>query len=142
MPLPVPGSMEGVAVGFEPMPSGVYMAEVTDVDERTAGPDAKNPGSTYLSVEFTIHDDEYEGRKQWTNVSLTEKALPMLKGFLVGVGYDESEVNAMTELDPDDWEGRQCRIVVSEGRNPKTKEKNNSVKRVLPLDGDESELPG
>jgi len=142
-PLPVPGgSLVGVAIGFEPMPSGVYVAEVTDVDERTAGEDSKNPGSTYLSVEFTVHDEEYEGRKQWQNISLVEKAAPILKSFLIGIGYSEDEVNSMTEVDYEDWEGRQARIVVGEGTNPKTKEKNNSIKRVLPLTDEETELPG
>lgn len=142
MPIPIPGGLEGVGTGFEPLPAGIYLAEVSDGEEREAGPDAKYPGTTYVAWEFTIQDEEYQGRKAWLNTSFTERAKPLLKSFLLGVGYDEETMNANDfEVDIDEIVGRQIKLVLKIGTNPKTKEKNNSVARVLPLDEEESNLP-
>lgn len=142
MPVPIPGdTLEGIADGFEPLPKGTYDAEVTDCSDETAGEEAKHPGSTYIKWEFTITEEEYVGRKVWLNTSLTEKALPVFKGVLRGLGYTDEEMNAMSEFDPDEQLGRQCRVVVTIGKNPKTDEANNSVRRVLPLSDEASELP-
>ena len=144
MAVPIPGgTLENVSDGFEPLPAGTYLATVTDGEERVAGEDAKNPGSIYFAWEFTIDDEEYVGRKAWQNTSLTEKALPMLKSFLKGVGYTDDEVNSFTEMpEIEDIVGRQCQLVLKVGKNPKTQLANNSVVRVMPLGEGESELPG
>lgn len=144
MPIPT-GGFAGVKAGYDPLPAGIYVAEVTDGEERTSGEDAKHPGATYIAWEFTIQDEEYEGRKAWLNTSFVEKARGLLKGFLLGVGYDEATLDSPEfEVDIDDIVGRQCKLVVSVGTNPKTKEANNSVKRVLPLDDENGsgDLPG
>lgn len=146
MPIPT-GGFAGVDVGFQPLPQGVYTVEVTDGELRKAGEEAKNPNSEYIAWEFTVqedddHGDEFEGRKVWTNSSLVEKARPALKEFLVGVGYTVEELDDPDfELDIEEIVGRRCKVMVTVGNNPKTKQPNNSVRRTLPLDSDEAALP-
>ncbi len=144
MGIPIPeGGVAGVKSGFDPMPNGVYEATVSDGDLRTAGEDAKNPGSQYIAWEFTITEEEYEGRKAWLNTSFVSAAKPMLRMFLEAVGYSESELdNEGFEIEIDEIIGRPLKVVLTKGVNPKTKEPNNSVRRVLPLSESEANLPG
>lgn len=145
MPTPIPGGFGDVPEGFQPMPNGVYDAIISDGDETVVGPDGKkeNVGKPMYKWEFTISDEEYEGRKAWLNTTVTEKALPILKSFLKAVGYTDEELNDENfVLDVDDVIGRSCKLVLVQGVNPKTKEKNNSVRRVLPVDfEDEAAVP-
>lgn len=140
MPVPIEGGFGGVPDGFEPMPRGVYDAVISDGVETVVGPDGKpeNVGKPMFKWEFTIQDEEYEGRKAWLNTTVTPRALPILKSFLKAVGYTEEELeDSNFTLDSDDVVGRNCKIVLTVGVNPKTKEKNNSVRRVLPIDFEE-----
>lgn len=143
MPIPVAGGLGDVQSGFTPLPAGTYDVEVLDASEETAGPDAKNPGTPYLKLEFQVTDEEYSGRKVWLNASFSEKARGILKGTLLGLGFTEEELASPDlEIDPEELIGRTAKAVVSEGTNPKTKERNNSVKRLLPMSETETELPG
>lgn len=140
MPVPIPGGFAGVPEGFQPMPNGVYDAIVSDGVETVVGPDGKaeNVGKPMFKWEFTISDEEYEGRKAWLNTTVSEKAMPILKSFLKAVGFTDEELdNENFALDVDDVIGRSCKLVLVQGTNPKTKERNNSVRRVLPVDFEE-----
>ena len=141
MPLPV-GSMKGVAPGFEPLPAGIYDVEIVAVEVRQSGEEAKHPGSDYLAVEMNVLDEEYEGRKLWTNVSMHDNARGLLKAFLLACEYSEEEMEADDfSIEEDDLEGKRFSVAVKVGKNPKTKEANNSVKRFLLPEEGESELP-
>lgn len=140
MPIPVPEGFSDAQEGFEPLPSGKYLVEVTGAEEKLSGPDAKTPGMPYIAFEFTIQDEEYDGRRVWMNCSFSPKAMGMTKQSLRALGGTDEEF--ATEINPEDYLGRQGYAIVTEGTNPKTKEKNNSVKRVLPLSEEDSELPG
>lgn len=144
MGIPIPdGGVAGVQSGFEPLPAGIYTAEVSAGELRQAGEDAKNPGSDYIAWELSITDEEYEGRKCWVNNSFVAAAKPMLRQFLEAVGYDEDALeNPDFEIEIDDIIGRTLKVVLTKGVNPKTKEPNNSVRRVEPLSETESNLPG
>jgi hypothetical protein len=72
----------------DPLPSGKYHVKVTDGELKEAGENAKNPGSEYISWEFTVQDGEYEDRKVWSNTSLLPQARFALKGLLEAVGQD------------------------------------------------------
>lgn len=143
-PVPVPGGMGDVKEGFEPMPAGTYLAEVSDAEETQATGDGKAPaGTPIIKLEFTIQEEEYEGRRAWVNLTFTEKAMGVVKGTLKGLGYTEEELaDPDLEINAEDLVGRQAKVVLKIGTNPKTQEKNNSVRRVLPLNEQESELPG
>jgi hypothetical protein len=59
-----------------PLPIGFYNGVITGAEARAG---AKGP---YLSVEVTIHDEEFKGRKVWKNsCSFSEKALGMPGGI-------------------------------------------------------------
>lgn len=142
MPVPIPGGLAGVSDGFDPMPKGIYAAEVTDCTVSEATGDGKSPkGTPVIKWEFTIHEEEYDGRKAWLNNTLTEKAMPIFKGTLRGLGATDEEMDNLSEFDEDEWIGKQVRIQLKVGVNPKTDQPNNSVVRVLPLSEEESELP-
>jgi hypothetical protein len=94
---------------FEPLPSGKYHVAVTDGDLKESGPKAKNPGSEYISWEFTVQDGEYENRKLWTNASLLPQALFTLKGLLAATGFD---VDGELDFDIDDVIGAECIVTV------------------------------
>jgi len=137
------GGFADVDTGFEPLPAGIYTAEVAKGEVKEAGENAKNPGSQYIAWEFTITDEEYTNRKAWLNTSLVPKAKPLLKQFLIGVGYTDEELNDDGfEIEVEEIVGRACRLALSVGTNPRTQEPNNSVRRVLPFEeGDGAELP-
>ncbi len=52
---------------FEPIPSDDYAVEVTKVEKKTS----KKSGSDYWSIELTITDGEFAGRKLWDSLSFT-----------------------------------------------------------------------
>lgn len=74
------------ARSFDPVPSGKYVAYLTDVDLRECGPNSKNPGKPYWSLEFTVDEGPYAERKLWTNAMLFEGALYTLAQLLKATG--------------------------------------------------------
>ena len=142
MGIPIPGGFADVEDAFAPLPPGTYDAVVFKGELKEAGENAKNPGSQYIAWEFNILNDGFEKRKAWMNTSLVPNALPMLKRFLIAVGYEEEELNvADFEIDIDEVVSRNARLVVVESTNPNTDEKTHSVKRILPASAVASELP-
>lgn len=60
---------------FDPVPDGVYYLKLVDVDTTREG-----PAGPYWSWEFDIvESDDHNGRKQWNNTSLSEKAAFKMK---------------------------------------------------------------
>lgn len=51
---------------FAPIPSGEYLAQITDSDMK---PTKKNDGQ-YLELEYVVLDGEYKGRKVWARLNL------------------------------------------------------------------------
>jgi hypothetical protein len=142
VPIPIPGGFADVEDAFAPLPPGTYSAVVFKGELKEAGENAKNPGSQYIAWEFNILDDGYEKRKAWMNTSLVSNALPMLKRFLLAVGYDEEELNNPEfGIDIDEVVARECRLVIVESINPNTDEKTHSVKRILPSGAVAADLP-
>jgi hypothetical protein len=73
---------------MDPLPTGKYHVAITDVEAKESGPNAKNPGSTYLAIEMTVQSGPYEGRKLWTNATLVPHALYTIKGILEAIGFE------------------------------------------------------
>jgi len=59
---------------LEPIPSGFYLVTLTDVELRESKSE-KNKGKPYYSIEHTVAEGTYEGRKVFSNVMLFEGAL-------------------------------------------------------------------
>jgi len=97
------------AVDFGPVPEGLYLVEVSNVDFNEMNT-TKN-GDPYIKLEFQITDGEFQGRKIWDNliISENEHLKRRLKMFLNRIGgYNTEDVNLT--FDPDDFQGKQIGI--------------------------------
>lgn len=143
------------ASSFEALPKGTYDAVIYEYEEDTvreledgeeAGKDGapKHPGADMLKWTFKITEDGYENRRCWMNTVLAGGGLGMLKSLVLATGlYTEEQVNDPDfDFDPDELLGEEVRVKLGVSTNPRTKEKNNSVRAVLPKDGtDKDDLP-
>lgn len=113
--------------GFEPIPDGVYHAKLMDVDTTREGP--KGP---YWSWEFEIIDEEFKGRKQWNNTSLSPKADFKMKETFAAFGVP-------VDTDTDDLLGKIVKLVVSQRviqSGTRQGEVGNQIDRLKPADED------
>lgn len=121
----------GVKTTFEPIPDGEYQATVTDWEIKETK-EGKNEGASYIAVEFTISEGEFENRKQWRNYSMLRQSLWALKKMLVNCGLSEDDLDG--ELDLDDLMpevvGAPCTLKI--GHHTYDGEVRNDVKDVLP----------
>ncbi len=147
MPIPAPEGFGDAKEGFDPLPAGKYLVEVTDSEEVETGPDSKTTREygpqPMIKLELQCQEEEYEGRRLWTNLVFSPKSLGMSKAALRALNYKVEELeSADLVIDADELVGLRALAVVTQGKNPKTQEDNNSVKRLLPLDSEvDSELP-
>jgi hypothetical protein len=143
MGIPIAGGFADVQeTSFEPLPSGQYHISVFEGEVKESGPNAKHPGSQYISWTLNVLEEPYENRKLWLNTSLVTEARGMLKSFLLCF-FDEDTLNDSDfELNVEDIVGQEAIAIVTQGINPNTQEPNNSVKRLKRLDQtDSSDLP-
>lgn len=77
--------------GFEPIPAGVYLAEIT----KTQIKDTKDKTGKYISVQFKIVEGEFAKRFIFTNLNIVNKnpiaveiANKELKSICLAVGFD------------------------------------------------------
>lgn len=130
---------------FDPIPGNTYLANITDGEVKTSGPQAKNPGAEYVNFEFTISEGEYEGRKQWKVASLLPHALFSLKEVLSASGvYSDEQLTGELEWEIDDVIGKPVRITVTKERVPNTEpaEFRNNVKKVRKVGDEDSSEDG
>lgn len=129
---------------FSPLPRGTYNAVIFECEQTETQNEGKNPaGTPMLKWTFQITDEEYKNRRAWMNTVLAGGGIGMLKALLKATGqFTDEELNADDfDLDPDDVIGAPVGLVITQGTNPNTGEKNHSVKRVVPADASASELP-
>lgn len=103
------------------VPPGKYTAEVQDVQEATSG-----KGNVYFAVQFRIPPDElpadvaetledgavlYYNRIIKPRSRSDRRALYNLRKFIEALGLDPNT----TTIDPNDWMGRQARLIVRTG---------------------------
>jgi hypothetical protein len=131
------------SLGLDPLPTGKYHVAITDVETRESGPQSKNPGSTYLNIEFTVQSGEYEGRKLWVNATLLPHALFTIKGILEAIGF-ETTGNEL-EFEIEDLMNKE--LVVKANKLPagevngRQLDERNEVKRFYKLDGGSGKAP-
>lgn len=95
----------------EPIPAGTYDATFTDFEKK---PNSDGSGD-HFSMQFTVTDDEYAGRKVYRNYSLKTDSLPYFKQFMsrLGAGEDALEDEAAEIEDIlNDLKGADCRVKV------------------------------
>lgn len=104
----VPLDFDGVE-DFDNIPAGVYPAVIEKLTYRPALSESESKDgkakSASVSVEYTVTDPEYEGRKLWQNLYFTPKAMWRAARFfkVFEVDYRELTVDEETGIvtDPD-----------------------------------------
>lgn len=101
---------------YKPVDPGWYLATITETEKKEAGQKAKNPGSEYIKVEFTLNEpsDELpsENKKVFANASLLPNALYTLMEICAALDVDTSGDDV--EIDYDDWEGKQVAVKLNQ----------------------------
>lgn len=119
-------------VSFDALPSGQYLVGITNGEVRQAGPEAKHPGSEYISWELTVQEpSEFAGRKLFTNTSLLPQALFGLKALLLATEkFDEASLDAQLDFDIEDVVGSV--ITVTARKKKYQGDDTNEVKKFKP----------
>jgi hypothetical protein len=101
-----------VESSFAPMPEGTYDVIVELVEVR----ESKSSDNDYLNWEFTVQDDEFQGRKLWMITSLSAKALWKLKDTFLALEVieEDDEVEVEWEDDVDITPGEGPRVTFPE----------------------------
>jgi hypothetical protein len=105
---------------LEPVPSGWYIANITDVEMKEVQNPPKpgkkdNRGEAFYAMELVIESPEqYEGRKLWTNVMLFAGALYSAVQLVGAVGGEVPESEGELIIpDPDELLGKTVAVKVS-----------------------------
>jgi hypothetical protein len=113
---------EASSKALEPVPSGWYKVNISDVELRESK-SAKNNGKPYYSFEFTIAEGDHEGRKVFTNAMLWDGALYSIVQIMTALGY-EVEAGELEIPEPDDFLGQElmAKVVITPARKVDDKE--------------------
>lgn len=65
---------------FDKLPVGTYVAQITDVEIKIDGIEDCHR----ISVEFTINEGDFKGRKTWWNTKISEKTSDKAFSFIKG----------------------------------------------------------
>lgn len=84
-----------VQSGFELMPEGTYEAALTGFNIAPS----KSSGQPTVTLEFTVQEGDYTGRKLWQAHSLQPHALFALKRTLIALGVPEDELEGAIEVE-------------------------------------------
>jgi len=126
--------------GLEALPRGNYAAEIDETEYSES-----SNGNPMITCRYNVIDGEFEDRKLWDRMVLTEKALPVLKKKLrvtmEAQGLNSQFKKLMKKLDEDkfadlaesgDLIGAQVLLTV--GVRTYEGEKRNDIKRVAALE--------
>jgi len=109
---------------YQPIPSGMYNAVITDVESKASASD-NNFGKPMLYFRFTIQDGIYAERVIGANACLWDGALYTIVGLLKAIGeYDNCKKGGGLDIpeEPEFYLGRA--IKVRRGVNQKKKKEN------------------
>lgn len=106
----------------EALPEGVYQASIAKVDSTLS----KSSGNPMLKVEFNILDDNYQGRKVWSNYVLTEAAMWKVMELFKALGMPTESV---VSIDTDELVGLECSLQI--GQREYEGNIQNEVKKVM-----------
>lgn len=111
---------EASAKAFEPLPTGWYKVVVTDGEVKESK-SPKNLGKPYYSLELTVVEGPYEGRKVFDNLMCFEGALYSVTQFCSAFGMQveagEFEIPELYEfLDDGEYGGKE--IMARLGKQP------------------------
>jgi len=95
----------------EPVPAGTYDATFTEWEKRRNADDS----GEHFSMQFTLTENEFKGRKVYRNYSLKPEALIYFKTFLARLGTpDDALEDEEAEIEDilNDLKGADCRVKV------------------------------
>lgn len=95
---------------FEALPAGVYSVAIIDMEEVSSSPS----GYPYFKVTMEILDGEFAGRRQWSNLSLSPKAMWKLQEALIAFGESPDSLTGEFDFDPEKYLGVECLITVAQ----------------------------
>lgn len=119
---------EAESLDYEAIPEGVYEAVLDGEVEAAEG-----PNGLYWKWTFKITgpDEQYKGRKLFTNTSLSEKAMWKLKEVFSAFGVS-------ADTDTDELIGQPVKLMVTQRvieKGTRKGEMGNDVRQVLPVSG-------
>lgn len=91
----------------EPLPEGIYSTVVEKIEITPA----KTSGNPMWKVTLKVTDEEFAGRKLFTNLVLAENCLWKLKEFLAAIGVDADDA---VDGDTEDLIGAECQVKVTQ----------------------------
>jgi hypothetical protein len=94
--------------GFDPLPEDRYTVECVE-----AKIDTSSTGNKLLATQFKVVGGEFANRRLWSNFSLKDSALFMLKTYLDVSGLDPDVEISEEEL-PDYIKGSKATVFVSQ----------------------------
>jgi len=102
---------------FSLLDPGTYDFRIENVVQKTG----KTSGKPYLNVELSCLDEDFEKRRVFDILSLSEKAMWRLKEFATSAGIDIA-----TEFDTEDFVGEEVSVTIGieEGKGD-YKDRNN-----------------
>ena len=115
---------EAESLDFEPLPEDIYEAVLEGEVELAEG-----PNGPYWKWTFKITTPGFEGRKQFVNTSLSEKAFWKLKEMFEAFGVS-------ADTDTEDLIGQPVKLMVVQRvieKGARKGEVGNEVRQVLPM---------
>lgn len=133
---------------FKPVPPSKQNVMVTDWDQGETGENSKNPGASKLTLELTIQDGDYSGRRIWDTFTFGEKSLWKIKGLMTAVGEDLDRAWTVSDIleQASEWVGRELvvRLAVQPARRDERTgneyQARNQVKNYYPAEGGSDSL--
>lgn len=100
---------------FKPVPPSKQNVTITDWDQGETGENSQNPGSPKLTLELTVQDGDYAGRRIWDTFTFGQKSLWKIKGLLTAIGEDVSRSWTVAEIldAAPDWVGKELNVRLS-----------------------------
>jgi hypothetical protein len=107
-------STKGISTGFAALPGGEYDANIFEHKEGTS-----KAGEDKHTVQWSVAEEGFEGRRLFSHYSLQAKALWKIKSDLLAIAGPEFEINGVPLADiledEDGWDTTEVWDAVKEG---------------------------
>ena len=100
MPTGTAVDFSGTSLGFDPVPSGIYICEVVEAEDGETGENSKEPGAPKTTWTLSVAEGEFQGRKLFRTTTYSEGGKPFLMELLVATGLYTEE-----QLRDEGWDG-------------------------------------
>jgi len=112
------------AVGFEPVPTGKYLAVITSSEMKPT----KAGTGQYLELEMQIVEGEFKGRKLWARLNLTNPSLAAVEIARSELSAICRAVGVMTPRDSVELHNLPLVLTVTLGKRADNGEPTNEIK--------------